>query len=119
MDLTPHYETLGLSPGASLEEVRRAYLKLVRRYPPEHNPVRFARIKEAYEQIRSLGYRLEHIARQKEFDLSAVFSQAERVDQLPPPPVAPPPLRFEDWKPLLHPLKKKRVLETLRHHWKS
>jgi len=33
------------------EEVRRAYLRLVRRYPPEHFPERFKRIKQAYEEM--------------------------------------------------------------------
>jgi hypothetical protein len=40
---------LGVEPGVSPRELRRAYLNLIRRYKPEHAPEQFRRIREAYE----------------------------------------------------------------------
>ena len=36
------YETLGLSPDAGESEIRRRYLELVREFPPDRAPERFA-----------------------------------------------------------------------------
>lgn len=43
------YRILGVSPTASLEEIRRAYAALVRRFPPLHAPERFQEVRRAYE----------------------------------------------------------------------
>lgn len=48
------YEVLGLAPGASLEEAKRAHRRLVMRYHPdrpEGNAVKFHEIREAYRLI--------------------------------------------------------------------
>jgi curved DNA-binding protein CbpA len=45
------YETLHVPRDAEPEEVRRAYVRLVRRYPPEHFPERFASLRRAYQQL--------------------------------------------------------------------
>ena len=45
------YEMLKVSRDATPEEVRTAYVKLVRRYPPEHFPERFAALRNAYEKV--------------------------------------------------------------------
>jgi DnaJ-class molecular chaperone len=37
-DLNTHYAVLGLQPGASLEEVKRAYRRLMNEFHPDHNP---------------------------------------------------------------------------------
>ena len=42
---------LRVDRNADIDQVRQAYLRLVRRYPPEHFPDKFARIKQAYEQL--------------------------------------------------------------------
>ncbi len=47
------YAALELAPGASAEEVRRAYFRLVRVYTPEVHPEEFKRIRAAYEALRS------------------------------------------------------------------
>ncbi len=44
-------KTLRLHRGAEMEEVREAYVRLTRRYPPEHFPEKFKEIKRAYEQL--------------------------------------------------------------------
>ncbi|MBC7339143.1 MAG: J domain-containing protein [Firmicutes bacterium] len=46
------YEVLGLVPGAGEAEIKRAYLRLVRRFPPEQHPDDFKRIRAAYEQLK-------------------------------------------------------------------
>lgn len=45
------YETLKVNRNASPEEVRAAFVKLVRRYPPENFPKKFNDIQTAYRQI--------------------------------------------------------------------
>jgi hypothetical protein len=45
------YATLRVARDASPEEVRKAYIHLVRRYPPEHFPEKFASIRQAYLQL--------------------------------------------------------------------
>jgi tetratricopeptide (TPR) repeat protein len=45
------YERLELSPAATREEIRRAYHRLLRLYPPERAPEEFKRIRESYETL--------------------------------------------------------------------
>jgi curved DNA-binding protein CbpA len=45
------YETLRIPRDAAPEEVRAAYVKLVRRYPPERFPERFAAFCNAYKTV--------------------------------------------------------------------
>ena len=49
--LTKAFKTLRLSRKAELDEIRRSYVKLVQRYPPEHFPEKFCLIKAAYDQL--------------------------------------------------------------------
>ena len=45
------YDLLRVEKNASPETVRKAYVRLVRRYPPEHFPEKFATLREAYQQL--------------------------------------------------------------------
>ncbi|HVC35314.1 MAG TPA: J domain-containing protein [Chloroflexota bacterium] len=47
------YGVLGLDQSATAEDVRRAYFRLVRQYPPEAHPEEFKRVRAAYETLRS------------------------------------------------------------------
>src|SRR3954471_8891989 len=53
------YRVLGVSPGASSEELHDAYRRLVKLHHPDRNggseasAVRFAEIQEAYEEVRA------------------------------------------------------------------
>ena len=52
-----YYETLGVKRGAAAEEVRKAYRRLARKYPPDVNPgdksaeEKFKQIQEAYDVL--------------------------------------------------------------------
>lgn len=53
------YETLGLPRHVDEAAVRRRYLELVREYPPDRAPERFAAIRAAYDAVRDPARRLE------------------------------------------------------------
>lgn len=50
--MTDPFLELGLPPESDDAAIRARYLELVKRYPPEQYPQRFARLREAYEAIR-------------------------------------------------------------------
>jgi len=50
---------LGLARGASADEIRQAYFRLVREHSPEAHPEEFKRIRAAYEALRSPTRRAE------------------------------------------------------------
>ena len=84
------YEVLGLGPEASEDEIRQRYLDLVREFPPEREPKRFADIREAYAQIRdplvSMERRLFNLTALDTFDtLLAAERQRQRGRRLPTP----------------------------------
>jgi curved DNA-binding protein CbpA len=54
------YEVFGLSSDSDDETIRRRYLELVRQFPPEHQPQKFAAIRAAYEELRDLNTRLRY-----------------------------------------------------------
>ncbi len=55
------YDTLGLSPQAEEKEIRDRYLELVRQFPPDRAPERFASIRAAYDQLRDPAVRLRSL----------------------------------------------------------
>src|SRR5262245_11457260 len=46
------YAILGVSADADETTIRRRYLALVKQYPPEHQPQKFAEVREAYEHLK-------------------------------------------------------------------
>ncbi len=46
------YEVLGLDRAADETEIRRRYLELVREFPPDRAPERFAEVRAAYDEAR-------------------------------------------------------------------
>ena len=58
--MTDAYTILGLPADSDDEVIRRRYLELVRQYPPEHHPQKFAEVRAAYEQLKDLNTRLRH-----------------------------------------------------------
>jgi curved DNA-binding protein CbpA len=71
---------LGVSPDASDEEVRAAYLAKVREYPPDRAPEPFERIRDAYELLRDPRRRMRHrlFAADPRAPLSSVFAKQTR-----------------------------------------
>ncbi len=53
------HETLGVSATASEAEIRGRYLQLVREFPPDRAPERFAEIRAAFDELRNPVVQLE------------------------------------------------------------
>jgi DnaJ-class molecular chaperone len=53
------YETLGLPNDADEAQVRTRYLELVREFPPDRAPERFAEIRAAFDHLRNPLVQLE------------------------------------------------------------
>ena len=53
------FEILGLAQGAGDDEIRSRYLQLVREFPPDRAPERFAEVRAAYDELRDPIRRLE------------------------------------------------------------
>jgi curved DNA-binding protein CbpA len=58
--MTDPYEVLNLPGDADDETIRRRYLELVRQFPPEQQPEKFAAIRHAYESLKDSTTRLRH-----------------------------------------------------------
>ena len=54
-------EILGISPTASEDDVRAAYLLKVKQYPPDRSPEQFERVRDAYEALRDPRRRARHL----------------------------------------------------------
>ena len=53
-----HFLSLGVSPSASDEEVRRIYLQRIREHPPGRDPDRFQQVTAAYEALKDQRSRI-------------------------------------------------------------
>jgi DnaJ-class molecular chaperone len=53
------YKILDISRDATDVEIKKAYFKKIREFPPEKDPEKFKEIRAAYEQIRSSTSRAE------------------------------------------------------------
>lgn len=106
------YRVLGLESGADAERVGQAYRTLVRRYPPEMNPERFARIQEAYDLLRSYERWMEEAHRNAMIFLLRLFPPPRLA--LKPPPLEPEPLRPGDLEPLVRPVRRAILQKVLR-----
>ena len=58
-DMDP-FEILGISPDASDDDIRAAYLARVRECPPDRSPDQFEKIRNAYEKLRDPRARIRH-----------------------------------------------------------
>jgi DnaJ-class molecular chaperone len=78
--MTDPYEVMELEPGSSEAEVRRRYLELVRKHPPDRDPARFTEIRRAYDQLRDPEVRLtsQLFDVKTEDSLEAIVAEVER-----------------------------------------
>jgi hypothetical protein len=63
------FRLLGVKPGSSPRELKRAYHALIRKYKPEHAPELFRKIHEAYEAAQDLGSALSFERSNEDVDL--------------------------------------------------
>jgi len=105
------WTVLGLPPSATAEEIASAYRKLVRRYPPELAPQRFAHIHSAFQLLTSPARCMETAHLAPEETLDALFP-VPTVALKPAPP--PPPLDAEALEPLLAPRFRRLLVQLLR-----
>lgn len=54
------YRTLDVMPGATDEQIHRAYLAKVQEFPPDRDAMRFQEIRQAYEAVKTRRLRLQH-----------------------------------------------------------
>ncbi len=90
------YEILEVQEDADDAGIKKAYLGMVRRYPPERFPDDFQRVYQAYAQIKTvedrLSYRLFHCALPEPADIAALLLQKDKQQV---------PASREEWKNLL------------------
>lgn len=70
------YAVLGLTPSASLEDIKHAYFAQVRAHPPERDPEAFKQIRAAYERLKTPERKLE--------------ADMLRIEPWPEPELSPP-----------------------------
>jgi curved DNA-binding protein CbpA len=58
--MTDPFQVLDIAADADDASIRARYLELVRRWPPEQAPDRFAAVRAAYEMIRDRDARLRY-----------------------------------------------------------
>ena len=92
------YQILGISRKADDGAVRKAYLELVRRFPPDVDPEAFKRISRAYEALKDEQARLKHYLFNKdapgESPFSAFLNHISCTEK-------PTPMRFDRMKEFL------------------
>ena len=81
------YEILEVAEDVDDAALKKAYLAMVRRYPPERFPDDFQRIYRAYELIKTaedrLSYRLFHCELPQPADIAALLLQPGSERTLP------------------------------------
>jgi curved DNA-binding protein CbpA len=55
------YQLLGIPLEAGDDEIRAAYLRKVKEYPPDRAPREFEKVRDAYELLRDPGRRTRHL----------------------------------------------------------
>lgn len=77
------YKILGLPVTATDSELRARYLELVREFPPEREPERFAKIRAAYDAVRDPVTRLTNrlLVKTQPQPFSEIRRQAEQSPQ--------------------------------------
>jgi curved DNA-binding protein CbpA len=87
------YLVLDLPTDAGDGDVRAAYQRLLRKYPPEHQPVQFQKIQEAYGLLRTSRdrwrWKLLHLKDQRSGPVAALEEFARLPGKLRPPGAKP------------------------------
>lgn len=94
-------EILRVSKDADPETLRKAYLRMVRRYPPEHFPEKFSRIHKAYNRLRGEDLAIDEVATEMVAHGDPFYLAGLLWGDLPElQGMDPKHVRFEDLAPL-------------------
>ena len=78
------YEILGVEPDADDEQIKSAYIALVKRFPPERDPSEFQKIYKGYKLIKTaedrLRYTLFHCSRPTVAELVEVLLDKSKAN---------------------------------------
>jgi len=86
------FDLLGVEPSADDETIKKAYLKKVRAFPPDHAPEAFQAVRTAYETIKTQKARLAYeLFQQPAVDIASLWR--DLVGH--PPPRRPDSTLFE------------------------
>ena len=76
-------QILGVPLEAGEDEIRAAYLKAVKEYPPDRSPEQFEKIRDAYETLRDPRKRVREMLSARPWDpFAALFSELESERRL-------------------------------------
>ncbi len=79
-NIADHYQTLGVAPTASVDEVRSAYLALVRLHPPDADADKFREIHNAYQMVSDPLVQAAALMKMTEPpSLEAIVTEAEKA----------------------------------------
>ena len=78
------YRVLGITPTAGPDEIRSAYLKLLRAHPPEKEPERFKAIRAAYEKLKDETQRIRTAVMHMDLSDSGPPVPFPEIDSPPP-----------------------------------
>lgn len=90
------YQILGLTESASEDDIRAAYLRGLREFPPDRAPEQFQKLHEAYDFLRNPDVRFKSILRAEDADQDLAAWVGDR----------PAPRRFAGPGPWLAAMKK-------------
>lgn len=51
--MNPYYKTLEIEQGADQPAIKKAYFKMIRKFPPDKHPEEFKKIREAYDYLQN------------------------------------------------------------------
>ncbi|MBM3734492.1 MAG: J domain-containing protein [Acidobacteria bacterium] len=79
MAMSP-WEVLGVEQNASEQEIRAAYLRMVKRFPPDSSPTEFEQVRDAYDGLRDSKARVLRLMEADPMDpLPNLLTTAERT----------------------------------------
>ena len=89
MDRETACKILRIDKDARPSEIEAAFKRMVKRYPPEFKPEKFARVKLAYEVLTTAGPIVEMIQKDPERALLEVLGVKNPLEDIPEAPEAP------------------------------
>ena len=115
MDRDTAREILRIGRDASHRDIEAAFKRMVKRYPPEFKPEKFAQVKLAYEVLTTAGPIIEKIKRNPKEALFEILEVRNPLDTMTDISEVPStPLRPDDFSELIELHRKTWLLPVLR-----